>query len=168
MANPGFPVPAKGTEGVPAAFVELCGLDAESDENNPYFLAVHTLARLLPLQCDRTKFLTFLCFVTHLHRDFKLLLAGKDPRALVLLAYWYAKVCRGVWWIERRAVIECQAICLFLERFHGDDEKVMGMLGFPRMRCGVAKELGPLRANLKGEMEVFGGGCVVPGMNLRE
>jgi hypothetical protein len=72
------------------------------------------------------------------------LLACKDARALLLLAYWYAKVsqCQQHWWVVRRAKMECLAICEYLERYHGRDEAVRKFLLSPRMVvCGAASAL---------------------------
>jgi hypothetical protein len=64
-------------------------------------------------------------------------LEAKDHRALLLLAYWFAKVCNtSVWWLDRRATLECQAICLYLERY-STDVVVHDLLEFPRAKCGI-------------------------------
>jgi hypothetical protein len=127
-----------GIEGIPSAFIQLYGLDNWSTaDNNPYYAAVQTLFSLLPIKCDQSTMATFLTFITHMKPDFKRLLEQKDPHALLLLAYWYAMVCRSVWWITRRATLECQATCLYLERYHADKIAIQELLQVPKMRCGL-------------------------------
>lgn len=125
-----------GLEGFPAGFIQLYGLDESStEENNPYHAAVHALAPLLHIQCNQSTIAIFLMVIPYMGPRFKNLLGMKDPRALLLLAYWYAKVCDSVWWISRRALLECQAICLYLQRYYADEVTIQELLEFPRMRC---------------------------------
>ncbi|KAL3956022.1 hypothetical protein ACCO45_008868 [Purpureocillium lilacinum] len=57
----------------------------------------------------------FLTFVAQLPAPFRRLLERRDPRALLLLAYWHAKVARRPsWWVRRRSVVEGLAICDYL------------------------------------------------------
>lgn len=79
--------------------------------------------------------------MSHMDDEFKTLLRGRDPRALLLVAYFYAKVWRSTWWMERRAVLECEAICLYLERNHADNKLLQEMLMVPKRRCGLANEV---------------------------
>jgi len=122
-----------------SAFTNLCNLSIWStSETNPYYAAVHSLAPLLDIECDQSTLLKFLSFLTcYMNSEFRDLLERKDPRAMLLLAYWYAKVCRSQWWIARRAMLECQAICIHLERYHGGDAAIQDLLLFPKMRCGL-------------------------------
>ncbi|CZR67965.1 related to ECM22 Sterol regulatory element binding protein, member of the fungus-specific Zn[2]-Cys[6] binuclear cluster family of transcription factors [Phialocephala subalpina] len=141
-AHPPFSIPLNGIEGIPpdfAAVFDLCGW--VSAKTSPYYTQVHILISLLPIPCERGSIIRFLAFIGHMQEDFKRLLRERDPRALLLLAYWYAKVWKAVWWIERRAVLECEAICRYLDRWHGDDKKLMDLLMFPKRRCGMAPEL---------------------------
>jgi hypothetical protein len=137
--------PAGGTP-IPRQFAILCGLREEEemetnqDEKNPYYEVLRALAPLLTIECTRETILPFLSFIGHLPAGFKRLLEERDARALLLLAYWYAKVGNAVWWLERRTMLEGMAICLYLERYHGDDGAIMELLDYPRMRCGLAGE----------------------------
>jgi hypothetical protein len=131
-------IPGSGIAGLPEAFVRLCGLDEMSTgDSSLYYAAVHTLALLLEVECEQATVVRFLGFICHMQPAFKRLLELKDPRALLLLAYWYAKVCRAVWWLEWRAVMECRATCLYLERYHAEETAVLELLLFPKMRCGL-------------------------------
>ncbi|KAG4444131.1 hypothetical protein IFR05_000360 [Cadophora sp. M221] len=143
--NGAVEIPRRGVEGIPKPYVEVLGLgDGDDELSSPYFKAMHVLARILPRVCDRTSFVTFLSFVTHLTPEFKTLLLNKDPKALLMLAWWFAKVCEGVWWIERRARLECQAICIFLGDVCRGDREVEALLTWPRERCGLdSGRIGP-------------------------
>ncbi|MCJ1413897.1 hypothetical protein MMC32_000222 [Xylographa parallela] len=121
-------------EVLPLDLILLCGLDASSTAtNNPYHAAALSIARSLVLTCDYTVNLSFTMFIMQMPSEYKHLLTRKDPRALLLLAYWYAKVCQYEhWWIVGRAALECQAICIYLERHHGDDANILRLLEFPK------------------------------------
>lgn len=135
-----FAPSSPGIEGIPSAFIQLYGLDSSSTaKNSPYFVALHELAPLLHMKCEMPTMWPFLSFISHMPPDFMRLLQRKEPRALLLLTYWYAMVCQSVWWIERRATMECQATCLYLERYHADDTAIQGLLRFPKMRCGLVR-----------------------------
>ena len=126
-------------EALPSEFIKLYGLDASSTtDNNPYHAAASILARLLNISCNHSTIVKFLSFINDIPPDYKRLLERKDPRALLLLAYWYAKVCQyQQWWIQRRAVLECQATCIYLERYHGHETNIQKLLQFPRMMCDL-------------------------------
>jgi hypothetical protein len=93
----------------PLEFISLYGLDVIStDDNNPYHAAATDLAQVLDIDHPITTIL--LSFVSTIRRDYKRLLERKDPRALLLLACWYAKICeRQVWWLRQRALLEGQS-----------------------------------------------------------
>jgi hypothetical protein len=65
----------------------------------------------------------------------------------LLLSYWYAKVLNSVWWLDRRATMECQAIILYLERNHPNETDMLELLQLPREACGMGwtMDLGLLR-----------------------
>jgi hypothetical protein len=126
-----------GTRGIPAPFVELCELDETSDgHNNPYHGALRTLSALLrleePLSANFTKLLSFVGRIDGPYRE---LLKMQDPRALLILSYYLALLCRlDMWWIENRARNECIAICGYLER--QGDTRILNLLEFPSLVCG--------------------------------
>ena len=125
-------------EGVPSAFIQLCGLENPSTAyNNPYNVAARALAPLLHTECNQSTMPRFLQFICDLPSDYKGLLEQKDPRALLLMAYWYAKICQSLWWTIRRANLECQATCLYLERYHSEQTAIQELLYFPKVRCGL-------------------------------
>ncbi len=115
------PLPAGGVDGVRPSLARLCGLDCSSTAaTNPYFRAAHTLSRLQDLPEDQVELSRSLEFMTGMQPSFTALLKAKDPVALCLLALWYAKAHRAVWWISLRARVESQSICMYLQRHHGD------------------------------------------------
>ncbi|KAJ5084825.1 hypothetical protein NUU61_009404 [Penicillium alfredii] len=129
---------------IPPEFVRLCYLDrSESRHENPYFTAVAVLARLLQPPKDNQPLIPrFLIFLWLMEPAFKGLLHCKDPRALLILASWYAPLSDATWWVARRARLECQAICLYLERYHADDEDIQRLLPLPRMHRGLGLSTG--------------------------
>lgn len=52
----------------------------------------------------------------------KKLLRARDPRALLLLVYWHAKlVAYPAWWVKFRCIVEGLAIAMHLRRAHSHD-----------------------------------------------
>ncbi|KAJ6018840.1 hypothetical protein N7499_009978 [Penicillium canescens] len=105
---------------------------------NPYLKAISILTRLRGPECRNGSIPRDLAFISFMEGSFRRLLQVKDLRALLLLAYWYAPLCRDAWFIARRAWLECRAICLYLEIVCADgDEEVLGLVGWPREMCGL-------------------------------
>ena len=126
-----------GLEALPPELIQLCGLSASStSENNPYHAVATALANSIHSTCKLTTILSFLSVIGNFHPGYKRLLREKDPCALLLLAYWFAKMCQAShWWITGRAALEGQAICMYLQRYHGGNREVEKLLLFPRMMC---------------------------------
>jgi hypothetical protein len=130
--------PRLGIDGITPEFVHLYELDESSNaDNNPYFKAVHELAPLLKTEANRSNIFMYYSVISHMSLSFKSLVEQKDPRALLIFAYWYAKIVKSVWWLDRRSLIEGQAICLYLERYHADKTELQDMLQFPKKRFGL-------------------------------
>lgn len=129
---------------LPPEIIQICHLDeASSPVNNPYLATATFLAQTIDLECNPHTIGVFLSFFGCMHPDYKQLLIQKDPGALVLLAYWYAKMCQcQQWWIRRRACSECQAICIYLTRYHGDDGDILTAIRYPEMICAAQILLG--------------------------
>jgi hypothetical protein len=131
-------VTSSGIEGAAQMFTKLCDMDESSTvDNNPYHSAVHKISLLLYIDVDRSTVVRFLSFIGHMNPEYRVLLEKKDPRALLLLAYWFAKGCNSVWWVERRAVVECQSICLYLEKEYPAYTELHELLLYPKMQCGL-------------------------------
>jgi hypothetical protein len=125
-------------EELPSELARLCEVDEQSTvHTNPYLGALQGLAQALAVESSRNNMLVLLRFIWHISANFEQLLKERDARALLLMAYWYAKVRETVWWLERRSILECEAICLYLERYHADDTAILELLSFPKMRCGL-------------------------------
>ena len=136
---------------LPQDLLSLCHFSSTTTEasisspefnTNPYFSSVFTLAHLLPMPCNRTTFSRFMTFFGSMHTSFKSLLEQKDTAALILLAYWYAKMCDlDQWWLKQRVVLECRATCMYLQQHYtgGDEDhgKILRLLEFPKARCGM-------------------------------
>jgi len=130
---------------IPAKLRTLCNVDAASNaRNNAYDGVVRALLRLWDLECNGTTILTFYVFTQTMTPECIQLLEGRDPRALLLLAYWFGMVCEWKWWLAQRARVEGRAICLWLERRLDDGgveraerEQWEELLVFPKQRLGM-------------------------------
>lgn len=113
-----------------ARLIEVCDINATSTpENNLYFGAVSVLAKLRYIECNNKTMSSFLAFFGCMHIDFRLLLEQKDPCAMLILAFWYAKVSYSKqWWLCRRATIECQGICMFLTWHYAHNDRILRLV----------------------------------------
>lgn len=119
-------------------FVDMFDLGPTSTRyDNPYYRAAMTLARLLHIRCDGNNILEFFGFMMHMGPELRTLLDEKDAKALLLVAYWYAKLYRGQWWLHRRGLMEGQAICMYLDKYHSDNTKLQRMLEWPKAEFGL-------------------------------
>lgn len=134
MARP----PLSEIHDMPKELVELCQLNKTMEPTqSPYFTAVSLLTRLWHLKCTQATMTRYMQFLGFMDPVFKSLLHEKDPRALLILAHWYGPMCESLWWIARRAKLECQAICLYLELFHPDEKDIQVLLARPKEQCGL-------------------------------
>jgi len=107
----------------------FCNIDTTirtlTQENNIYYGTLAVLTTLRPLRCDASTIMRFLSFFGCMHPSFGRRLQARDPAAMLLLAFWYAKVSHyKQWWLWPRADGECQSICMFLSWQHANDERV--------------------------------------------
>ncbi|RGP79253.1 hypothetical protein FLONG3_2689 [Fusarium longipes] len=128
-----------GTKGIPPdvlpdVFYGVFNLDASSSVlTNPYHTAASLLAQLLPREITDDTVIQFLSFLTQLDPQYRKLLEEKDPRAMVLLAWWYTKAAaHSSWWMQRRSLVEGQAICVYLERYCLHVEGIRELVEFPK------------------------------------
>lgn len=113
---------------LPAALVKLCNLDVMPNDKNPYHSVAATLAKSMNIDYI-SMLLGFLILISNIPRDYKLLLKQKDPRALLLLAFWYAKLCEvELWWMLPRASLEGHAICIYLRRCYSEDHELQDVM----------------------------------------
>ena len=128
-------------EKISPQLLDLCNLTVVSNpENNPYYRPVRILTVLRDIECNHSNCLRFFSFLYDMHQEYKDLLENKDPRALLLMAFWYAKVCHYQWWVARRAIMECKAICIYLERNHPKETILQDLLFIPKIKCGLIAE----------------------------
>lgn len=119
---------------LPPELVELCNLVKDpSPWTNPYYVIGAVLGRVMPLEFSQETIMKFLGVVTLMPSEFRDLLDAKDYRAILLLAYYLAKL-RGPspWWSGRRLRLECESICRYLDRFYGHIPHMEKLLKFPR------------------------------------
>jgi hypothetical protein len=105
-------------QSLPAGLLRLYELHTKP---HSYYTTLCALAPLLNIDCNRTTILKYLSFISHFEPEFRELLFNKDAFAILILAHWYAKVCRYEWWIAQRAMLECISICIYLERNYPSD-----------------------------------------------
>lgn len=116
--------------------------DALNWTGSPYFRAANIVSQLMLLEYNQTSILKFITFISLMQPEFQRLWMAKDPGVLLLLSYWYAKaIPLQQWWTWKRAVLECQAICIFLERYHVDIPHLERILRFPKQSCGLVTTL---------------------------
>lgn len=129
---------------LPPELIELCKLDDSLLlDDNPYFAPAAFLSQIIEMDCNGQTVGTFLSFFGCIRQDYKQLLGQKDPCALLLFAYWYAKMCQyRQWWVWRRAFLECQAICKYLKLNHGDNDNILKAISLPEMICAAQSEIG--------------------------
>ncbi|KAK4930041.1 hypothetical protein LTR49_003369 [Elasticomyces elasticus] len=121
----------KGSQGLPLAFVELCEVDTLSHRgNNAYHHILRLLTPLLRLRPGEGYFGKLIAFSGRTWSAFKPLVLARDPRAPLLLSYWFALMARyGQWWIVRRAESECSAIVEYLSKSW--NKRIDRLLAFP-------------------------------------
>ena len=84
--------------------------------------------------------------------EYRELLEAKDPAAMVLLSWWYAKLIPyNAWWITRRALFQSQAICLYLDKTLSPDHELRRLLEFPKSVCFTDTMAGK-RDDVRGEV----------------
>ncbi|MCJ1472113.1 hypothetical protein MMC13_000760 [Lambiella insularis] len=129
---------------LPPELLQLCKLDDASKlEHNPYLVSASFLAQTINIECNSQTVGIFLSFFGCMHEDYRLLLAEKDPCAMLLLAYWYAKVSQcQQWWLWPRAYLECQSICRYLTCYHGNDSNILSAVRYPETICATQALLG--------------------------
>ncbi|KAK0670097.1 hypothetical protein QBC41DRAFT_345785 [Cercophora samala] len=125
---------------LPGSLRRLLRLDhaGASARTNAYYDAGVVVGRVLPLEVSEDNLLVCLVLVSFLPARFREMLEEKDAKALLLFAWYHAKVGQfGRWWMWRRAAIEGMAIVTYLERYHGgmvsENEE---LLGYPKKWCG--------------------------------
>ena len=93
---------------------------------------VEALMQIADSNCVVTIVFSFWAFVGGMTADFEYCLRHKKPAALLVLLYWYARLNPlPLWWLKARTTLEGQAICTYLNRYHGHDLRLKEALGWP-------------------------------------
>lgn len=133
----GEPPAHPGINGIAPFLAYACKLDEHSNAtNNPYYTSAGILSVLLPRDLQGPAAMRYLIFLNTLEPQFEALLRVKDPVALLLLALWYAKARDAPFWLSKRAIVECRAICAYLDQECANDMVVQDSLAFPKAACG--------------------------------
>ncbi|EGC48565.1 C6 zinc finger domain-containing protein [Histoplasma capsulatum var. duboisii H88] len=127
-----------GREGLHAELAQLCEIKDDSNyENNTYHEALRSLMPILDMETNHTNFVTMASYMGNLKPKFTALIGNREPRALLILAFWLGKMCEDPsCWVYARMHMECLAICMYLES--NSDPRVVGLLEYPASRCGYA------------------------------
>ncbi|KAF1979786.1 hypothetical protein BU23DRAFT_496671 [Bimuria novae-zelandiae CBS 107.79] len=107
-------------------------------ESNIYYVPLICVQEMQGFTLTHESVMPFIRFLIYMTPEFRSLLELKDPRAMLLLLWWFRRVEGGVadlWWMTRRAKIEGRAIEIWLDRWYGGEEGLMQM--FERVRGGV-------------------------------
>ncbi|PHH51630.1 Sterol uptake control protein 2 [Ceratocystis fimbriata CBS 114723] len=130
-------------DGLPKELAALLDLNPgeTTATGNPY----HTLATVvaLCLECEKASENILMCFAFLRAMDarFQQLLYVKDLPALVLMAWWYARLVEfDSEEILRRARVEGQAICVYVESWGHMSSDIMTALEYPKKVLGVSKD----------------------------
>lgn len=127
-----LPAEAPDLSVLPPELISFCQLDISLAKDNPYLAVAMSLARIFNETSTVSVVFGFLTLSIVMSPCFKDLLHAKDPRALMLLAYWFAKLCQYPhWWLSRRAWLEGQSICLYLEIHCSSEPGIQKLLEFP-------------------------------------
>jgi hypothetical protein len=96
--------------------------DTSTIGNNPYHLPALLLSHLQYEPPTHENLLDFLYFMGSLSPEFQNLLTIKNPRALLLLRWWFKRLeTSDLWWLTRRATVEGGATQIWLERWYGSE-----------------------------------------------
>ncbi|KAL2815219.1 hypothetical protein BDW59DRAFT_16797 [Aspergillus cavernicola] len=128
----------QGREGLHPALADLCGIDEfTSAETSPYYFPLKVLSPYLELEANAQNAAHCTTWMGRLDAQFVNLCRQRDPRALVLLAYWMGLMCTlSKWqpWVEGRVRQECIAVCIYLESM--EDPVILPFLEFPACAAG--------------------------------
>ncbi|KAF2703130.1 hypothetical protein K504DRAFT_508307 [Pleomassaria siparia CBS 279.74] len=102
---------------IPPDILAIFDIGAQSTlTNNVYHLPVLILARLDDMTPTHEDILNFLYFMGYMTAGFRHLLQSKDPRALLLLAWWFETLKDGdIWWLKKRSKVGGESIKRWFE-----------------------------------------------------
>lgn len=114
----------------------LCEVPFDSScSENPYQQPLKGLCQLIRSDESHEMIGRFMVFIGRLPDKFIQLVLQRDPRAMLLMTYWFALICRiDQWWIVRSAILKCREFCASLDKVA--DLQIRALLRFPASRCG--------------------------------
>ena len=135
--NGAAPIPP---DALPPLFYKVFELGPDSTPTtNVYHSPASVMAQLLTVEPIPTNIHRFLTFLSQTDGRFHELLCEKDPRAMILLAYWMAKISVfDMWWTRPRTMYQGLAICLYVERYCTYNENLVKLVKWPK---GVLESL---------------------------
>ena len=122
-------------EGVSPTILQFCGVNEHSTAvNNEYYRILQMLGPLLQLERGIRHFTKLVAFGGRSVHLFRPLLQKRDPKALLLLSYWFALLRQlDQWWLNIRVRSTCCAIVTYLRTIA--DPTMHALLSFPAS-CG--------------------------------
>jgi hypothetical protein len=135
-----------GISEIPRALVELCDIDESSTpQNNRYIHGLKLMASILRFDSDKLS--TVFQYFGWAWQSLKPLAVSRDPRGLVLLAFWTCMMRHTrKWWCEQRAHKMCATIVHHLSGLH--DARIDALLGFPATSALDSAEMWQILQNL--------------------
>lgn len=127
-----MPKPERSLQNVPSELLAFYDLKGCSMDNNPYAIALSGIFRPPIPNGPPPTVTVFYAIISCIEGDFGRLLRAKEFPALLVIVYWYSKLCTGQWWMKTRALMEGQATCLYLQRFARDNAEIQDLLTVPR------------------------------------
>lgn len=114
----------------------LCEVSFDSSSSeNPYQQPLKGLCQLMHSDESHEMIGRFMVFIGKLPDKFIQLVLQRDLRAMLLMTYWFALICRiDQWWIVRSAILKCREFCASLHKVA--DLQIRALLKFPASRCG--------------------------------
>lgn len=129
-----------GSRHLPRALFDICNVtDPRGPRGvhpNPYHDPVHALALLMPLEPGLNSLIKYVHFSARVYPPFIKLVERHEPRALLVLSYWFALMASvgDLWWCKHKSDRDCFAICMYLDMVAEQDIK--DLLEFPAAACG--------------------------------
>jgi hypothetical protein len=133
-------------EKLPTSLFRLCSFDDKSlHSDNPYYQPASLLAQTLHIECVSDNMGRLMSIFGCMNMEYKRLLQKKDPCAMIILGYWYAKMCHCQMWCSwRRAYLESQAICKYLLQNYEGFEDVTASAKDIQTKCAAEKPWRPV------------------------
>jgi hypothetical protein len=127
-----IPKPRISLENLPPEILAFYHLNECHRDNNPYAIPLSEIFRPRDPNDPSSIVTLFYAIISCIDGEFGRRLRAKDIPALLTMVYWYSKLSTGQWWLEKRALMEGQAACLYLERVALHSAAIQDLLTVPR------------------------------------